>query len=143
LIARGDAPRPGVSGLHLPPDPTAGDESTLGGYAAVHGRPPAFEGPDGLSYSVEACADTTDDPARPWGAYLLFLRWRRIGAPGVDAHLESDFVAFADDEPGALAALTRMPLALVKATLDTLVRRRDGAAPTRRWWDVMRAEAGE
>ena len=87
-----------VPGLHLPPDEDAGDESTLGGYAAVHKRPPAFEGIDGLSYSVELCADTTDDPAHPWGAYLLFLRWRRIGAPGIDAHLETDFIVRGDDE---------------------------------------------
>jgi hypothetical protein len=129
-----------MSGLHLPPDPTAGDEATLGGYAAVHGRPAAFEGPDGLSYSVEPCADATGDPARPWGAYLLFLRWRRVGEPGVDAHLESDFVAFAGDEAAARARLAAMPLALVKATLDTLLRKRDGGVPARKWWDVMNAD---
>ena len=28
-------------------------QSTIGGYAAVHGRPAAFEGSDGFSYSVE------------------------------------------------------------------------------------------
>ena len=129
-----------MSGQHLPPDPTAGDESTLGGYAAVHGRPAAFEGLDGLSYSVEPCADATGDPARPWGAYLLFLRWRRIGEPGVDAHLESDFIAHAATEGEALAGLARMPLALAKATLDTLVRKREGGVPARKWWDVMKAD---
>jgi hypothetical protein len=132
-----------MSGLHLPADPTAGDESTLGGYAAVHRRPPAFEGPDGMSYSVEACADATGDAARPWGAYLLFLRWRRVGEPGIEAHLESDFITFGDDEPTVLDALVRMPLLTVKATLDTLVRKRLGGAPKRKWWDVMQAEADE
>ena len=42
-----------------------------------------------------------------------------------------------------LAQLSRMPLATVKATLDTLVRKRDGGVPTRKCWDVMRAEEGE
>lgn len=93
-----------------------------------------------MSYSVEACADTTGDPARPWGAYLLFLRWRRVGAPGVEAHLESDFITFAESEPAALAGLARMPLRTAKATLDTLVRKQGGGTPTRRWWDVMAAD---
>ena len=108
----------------------------------MHGRPPAFAGPDGCSYSVEACADTTGDAARPWGGYLLFLRWRRVGASGVDAHLESDFITFAADEAAALAPLRRMPLLTVKATLDTLVRRREGGVG-RRWFDAMRADDGE
>ena len=126
---------------HLPGEPGAGDESTLGGYAAVHRRPPAFEGLDGHSYSVEACADPTGEPGAPWGAYLLFLRWRRVGASGIDAHLESDFIARAASEGEALAALARMPLLTVKATLDTLVRRQaGGTAPRRKWWDAMRAD---
>jgi hypothetical protein len=133
-----------TSGLHLPPDPAQGDESTVGGYAAVHRRPPAFEGLDGFSYSVELCADETGDPAQPWGAYLLFLRWRRIGAPGVEGHLESDFLVRAASEAEVLAALGRVPLLIARATLDTLVRRQaGGAGPKRRWWDVMAAEDGE
>ena len=132
-----------MSGLHLPPDPSKGDERTLGGYAAVHGRPPAFEGPDGMSYSVEPCADTTGEAERPWGAYLLFLRWRRIGEQGVESHLESDFVVRGASEDEVLATLARMPLLTVKATLDTLVRKRDGGAPARKWWEVMKAEDGE
>ena len=129
-----------VSGLHLPPEPHAGDESTLGGYMAVHRRPAAFEGVDGLSYSVELCADETGDAAAPWGAYLLFLRWRRVGAPGVDGHFETDYIVRAAGEDEALAAIGRMPLLTVKATLDALIRKQEGGAPKRRWWDVMAAE---
>ncbi len=131
---------PSADGLHLPPDPAQGDESTVGGYAAVHGRPAAFEGLDGFSYSVELCADETGDPARPWGAYLLFLRWRRIGASGVEGHLESDFVVHGASEAEVLAGLARMPLLTVKATLDTLIRKQPGGPPARRWWDVMKVE---
>ena len=67
-----------MPGQHLPADHGRGDANTIGGYAAVHGRPAAFEGTDGLSYSVEIVTSATGDPERPWGAYLLFVRWSRI-----------------------------------------------------------------
>src|SRR5215210_2219223 len=102
-------------GAHLPPDHSLGDESTIGGYAAVHARPAAFEGADGMSYSVELCTDRAPDGVvdgdGEWGGYLLFLRWRRVGEPGVDGHLETDFIVRADTEEQALAELGRMPLA--------------------------------
>jgi hypothetical protein len=129
-----------MPGRHLPPDHAAGDEATLGGYRAVHGRPPAFDGPDGLPYSVDVATDATGDPDRPFGAYLLFLRWRRMGTPGVDAHIESRFLAFAESAERAERVLGDMSLFEVKALLDELVRAtgasdaRDG----RRWWDAMR-----
>lgn len=129
---------------HRPSDPDAGDESTVGGYAAVHGRPPAFEAVDGFSYSVEMCADETGEGgAATWGGYFLFLRWRRVGASGVEGHLESDFVTRAGSEVAALDALGRAPLRLAKATLDTLVRKQPGGAPVRRWWTAVSADAAE
>lgn len=108
---------------------------------AVHARPAAFEGADGFSYSVELCAESTGEAARPFGAYLLFLRWRRIGAQGVEGHLETDFLAWGETEAAAREAIGRMSLSDVKAALDRLVR--DRSAPTRRWWDVMRDEGGD
>ena len=93
-----------------------------------------------MSYSVELTADATDDPAKPWGAYLLFLRWRRMGAAGIDSHLETDFIVRGATEAEVLAALGRMPLLLAKASLDTLIRQREGGTPSRRWWDAMQAE---
>jgi len=129
---------------HRPPNAAAGDESTVGGYAAVHSRPAAFEAVDGFSYSVEMCADETGERgAAAWGGYFLFLRWRRLGAPGVDGHLESDFVTRAASEVAALDALGRVPLRVAKATLDTLVRKQPGGPPARRWWSVAAAEADE
>jgi hypothetical protein len=127
-------------GRHLPPDYSKGDESTLGGYMAVHARPAAFEGADGLSYSVDIMTDETGERDRPWGAYLLFVRWRRIGEQGVSGHLESDYLAHGASEAEARAALERMPLADVKRALDALVRAQQGAKSTRRWWDAMREE---
>ena len=46
----------------VPPDHSKGDEATIGGYAAVHDRPAAFEGSDGFSYSVEMMAEETEMP---------------------------------------------------------------------------------
>jgi hypothetical protein len=123
----------------LPPDPSRGDESTIGGYMAVHDRPAAFEGRDGLSYSVAIESDRTGDAERPWGAYFLFLRWRRMGTQGVEGHLESPFLAYGATAAEAIHAFGATPLASVKAILDDLIRQ-GASPPARRWWDVMRDE---
>ena len=124
-------------GRFIPPDPSKGDENTIGGYMAVHARPAAFQGSDGLSYSVAIEADRTGEPERPFGAFFLFVRWRRLGTQGVEGHLESPFLAFGDSAASAREALGAMSLDAVKAVLDDLIR---GSTPTppRRWWDVMR-----
>ncbi|HYW31221.1 MAG TPA: hypothetical protein VE869_06900 [Gemmatimonas sp.] len=109
------------AGQHLPADPTKGDERTLGGYMAVHSRPAAFEGVDGVSYSADILTDTTGDPSAPWGAYLFFVRWGR-GEPEVQGHVESGFLVKGTSESGVRHALGAMQLATVKATLDGLLR---------------------
>lgn len=132
-----------MPGKHLPADHSLGDVNTLGGYVAVHARPAAFEGADGFSYSVEIMADRMGQPARPWGAYLLFVRWRRIGEPGVEGHLETEHLAFGDSEDAAMVAAGRLPLSEVRAKLDALVATRLEERPQRRWWDVMRDDEDE
>lgn len=128
-------------GRFLPPDPSRGDPDTIGGYMAVHDRPAAFDGMDGMSYSVEILADETGDPARPWGGYIMFLRWRRIGVQGVEGHLESGWLAYGRSEGDVRGAVGRMPLGEVKALLDGLLSdARSRANETRPWWDVMRDE---
>lgn len=108
---------------------------------AVHGRPAAFEGSDGMSYSVELDVDETGEPSRPYGGYILFLRWRRIGAQGVEGHLETGFLAFAGTPDEARAAVGAMSLGDVRAHLERLI----GASRPRerRWWDVMRDDAAD
>lgn len=128
-------------GRFIPPDHSRGDESTVGGYAAVHGRAAALEGRDGLSYSLEVLTDETGDPVRPVGAYLVFLQWRRMGEQGIAGHLESDFVAYADSELEAINLAGDTPLTECQRLLDTLVAARDGDSG-RRWFDVMRDEDG-
>jgi hypothetical protein len=129
-----------MPGQHLPADHSRGDANTIGGYAAVHGRPAAFEGSDGLSYSVEIATAPTGDTERPWGAYLLFVQWSRIGATSPIGHLESDFLAESDSADDARAVVGALSLGQVRGVLFDLIAGREGGTPTRRWWDAMRDE---
>lgn len=122
-------------GRFLPPDHSQGDERTIGGYIAVHARPAAFEGADGASYSVSIEVDDSDDPARPVGGYLFFVRWS-AGEPRASGHLESDFLVRGADEASVRAELGAFTLEDVKRLLDELIRAQAPAA--RRWWDAMR-----
>lgn len=106
---------------------------------AVHSRPAAFQGSDGLSYSVAIEAERTGEPDRPYGAYFLFVRWRRLGAQGVDGHLESPFLAFGGSLGDARESLGTMGLDEVKRILEELITA-SLPAPPRKWWDVMRDE---
>lgn len=95
------------------------EDATLGGYLAEHERPPAFEGPDGDSYTAEIMTDRAgpgDDG--PWCAYLFFLRWRGTEPIG---HVESGFLSEADSEEAARATLGKLNLHEVKDLLNELV----------------------
>lgn len=119
------------------PDFSKGDPNTLGGYAAAHDRPAAFEGSDGFSYSVEILADEDGEGRDSWGAYLFFVRWARIGASSPEGHLESDVLARGATEAQARERLGSTPLSEVKRVLDALIARSSGGAPKRKWWDAM------
>ncbi len=88
---------------------------------AVHARPAAFEGVDGVSYSADILTDTTGDRTAPWGAYLFFVRWAH-GEPEVQGHLETGFLLTGTSEAVVRHQLGAMQLATVKATLDGLIR---------------------
>jgi len=128
---------------YRPPDHSKGDESTIGGYAAVHDRPAAFEGSDGFSYSVELMTEQMAESETPWAGFILFVKWARVGAQSPEGHLESDYLVRAATEADAKRALGATPLEEVKALLDQLIAERTDAAPTRRWWDAMRDEGTE
>lgn len=132
-------------GQHLPPDHSKGDESTVGGYAAVHARPAALEGRDGMSYTLEILTDSTDEPERQgkFGAYLLFVRWKRVGEQGVAGHLESEFLAWGETAAQAKRAVGALPLAEAQRLLDGLVGAREGENAGRRWWDVLHDEGSD
>ena len=125
------------------PDHTLGDANTIGGYMKAHARPAAFEGSDGLSYSVAIAEDPTGDDDRPFAAYFLFLRWRRIGEQGVDGHLESGYLAHGPTAEDAREALGAWSLIETRAELERQIAdvARGRAGSTRRWWDVMKDDA--
>jgi hypothetical protein len=129
-----------MSGRFLPADHSRGDEGTIGGYMAVHDRPAAFEGSDGLSYSVaiEAAETGEPEPSRRWGGFLLFLRWRRVGEQGVEGHLETDFLAWGDTAEAAIAATGALPLADVQMLLERRLQRGMRGRP----WRDARDDAG-
>jgi hypothetical protein len=126
---------------YRPPDHAKGDESTIGGYAAVHDRPAAFEGSDGFSYSVELMSEETGDANAPWAGFVFFVRWARLGAQSPEGHLETDYLVHADTEADVRGLLGAMPLAEVKSHLDALIDASRGGS-TKRWWDAMRDEGG-
>lgn len=130
-----------MAGQWLPPDHTLGDANTIGGYMRVHARPAAFEGSDGLSYSVAIEADATGEAGRPYGAFFLFLRWRRVGEQGVEGHVESDFLAWGETPEAAREALGSWSLTDVRALLEARLAGETGGAVGRRWWDVMREDS--
>jgi hypothetical protein len=126
-----------------PPDHTKGDANTLGGYIAVHDRPAAFEGTDGYSYSAEIVTDRTGDANAPYSAYLLFVRWARIGAQSPEGHVETNYLASGLTEAEAHARVGAWTLAAVKSALDALIAKQRGNMTRRRWWDAMRDEHGD
>lgn len=125
------------------PDFSKGDPNTLGGYAAVHERPAAFEGSDGYSYSVEILVAEERDAPERWAGFLFFVKWARIGASSPEGHLESDVLARGATEGEARARVGAMPLNEVKRVLDELIARAPGGVPKRRWWDAMRDTGDE
>ncbi len=128
---------------YRPPDSSKGDPDTIGGYAAVHDRPAAFEGSDGFSYSVEIMTEETGDAEAPWAAFFLFVKWSRLGAQSPEGHLESEYLVHASAEDEVRRVIGATPLNAVKALLDRLIADRENAAPRRRWWDAMRDEGGD
>ena|SRR5437016_6858536 len=108
-------------GQFLPADHSKGDANTLGGYAAVHGRPAAFEGSDGASYSVDIVTDTAAEKGAAYSSYILFVRWRE-GDPVASGHLETGYLASGATEAEARLPVERMKLSEVREKLEELIR---------------------
>ncbi|MGQ0766382.1 MAG: hypothetical protein ACT4OZ_12035 [Gemmatimonadota bacterium] len=125
----------------IQPDHDRGDVNTIAGYASVHGRPAAFEGSDGCSYSVSIEESATGEEDRPWGAWFLFVKWRRTGPQGVEGHLETQYFSYGKAQGAAAASLGSWPLAKVKEALDEAISGSHPARQGRRWWDAMNDEA--
>jgi hypothetical protein len=100
--------------------PEGVDDTTLGGYPAVHGRAPGFEGSDGEPYTA---AIETEQSGDSWAAYLVFVRWARTGS-AIMGHLETEDLATGRTEPETRAALEALPLPRVREILDETIRRK-------------------
>ena len=98
------------------------DDGTLRGYEAVHGRPPAFEGSDGRSYSAGIFSEDEPGPDGRFGAALIFVRWSPANEP--EGHLETAFLARDADAARAEAEVGRLALGDVKHHLDRLIAER-------------------
>lgn len=104
-------------------DSSAVSDLTLGGYLEKHNRPPAFEGADGQPYTVDVDTEATNDPARPFAAFFVFLRWAATGA-GIMEHVETGNVAYGGTESDARAAALELSLYEIKEELDQAIRRK-------------------
>ncbi|HKY96649.1 MAG TPA: hypothetical protein VJL35_02230 [Gemmatimonadaceae bacterium] len=124
-------------GQFLPADHSRGDANTVGGYTAVHSRPPAFEGKDGASYSVEVMTDETGDTAQPWAGYLFFVRYQH-GDPIASGHVETPYLRFAPTEAEARALVDSMQLNEALAELNNAIAAESDES--RPWYDAMRDE---
>ena len=96
------------------------DDTTLGGYQQVHGRPPAFGAADGRAYSVATFADDSAEQGR-LGAALLFVCWGNGEVDRPVGHLETDYLAYGNSAEEALAPLLALTLVQVKEYLDRCV----------------------
>jgi hypothetical protein len=122
-----------------PETPPDADETTLGGYAAIHGRAAAFEAHDGEPYTVGLETDDAGEEGGEVTGYLVFLRWSRTGS-AIMGHLVSDDLVTADSHGEARAALEALPLHDVRKLLDEAIAREreeqaeDPQAGDRRSW---------
>ncbi len=96
------------------------DDSTLGGYLQRHARPPAFEGSDGVPYSVDMYIDDAPNTEGRFGAAILFVRWSDAGDAPV-SHLETDYLAHGRTAAEAQDQLQEISLQELKAHLDRLI----------------------
>jgi hypothetical protein len=103
--------------------PQGVEESTLGGYPAVHGRAPGFEASDGMAYTAAIETEAEGGADGTWAAYLVFLRWAE-GGTAIMGHLETDDLTHGATADEARAALEAFPLARVKEILEESIARR-------------------
>lgn len=95
-------------------------DSSLGGYFEKHSRPPAFEGSDGASYSVDVYIEEDETANQKYSAALIFVRWSPDGVQPV-GHLETEPLAEADRRAEVKSALYALTLHQVKGHLERLI----------------------
>ena len=109
-----------MSSSPLPGDPP---DSTLGGYLAVHDRPPAFAGLDRQPYTVSVEVEKRANLRAPWIAYLVFPCWAETGL-GIVGHVETPVLWEGRAHAEVEELVGQTPLTRVKELLDEAIRRR-------------------
>ena len=105
------------------PSPSDLPDSTLGGYFAVHNRPPGFAGMDGQPYTVSVEVEKRANLRAPWIAYLVFPRWAETGV-GIVGHVETPALCEGQARGEVEGLVGQTPLTRVKELLDEAIRRR-------------------
>ena len=108
--------------------PAYADDSTLGGYFAVHDRPPAYTGPDGHPYTVSPETEKTSNLRTPYAGYLVFPRWAQTGV-GIVGHVESPTLVECASHEEAMRRLGELSLFDVQRLLGEAIAR-DGDSHT-------------
>ncbi len=112
----------------MPPTPTQddapafADDSTLGGYFAVHDRPPAYTGSDGHPYTVSPETEKTTNLRAPYAGYLVFPRWAQTGV-GIVGHLETPTLVECTSHDEAMRRLGELTLLDVQRLLAEAIAR--------------------
>jgi len=112
-----------------PEPPPEADESTVGGYQAIHGRAATFEGSDGHAYSVAVETERSpepQDPENPCAGYFVFLRWAHTGS-AVLGHVETEDIVTAPSEEYAASRMGDISLTRAKEILEEAIAGRDDA----------------
>jgi len=94
-------------------------DNTLGGYLEKHSRPPAFQGSDGISYSVDTYI-TEGDPDGKFCGALLFVRWSDDGTQPV-GHLETRDLIASDKRVDVTRHLHALTLFEIKSLLERVI----------------------
>ncbi len=100
-------------------------DHSLGGYFAVHDRPPAYEGTDGHPYTVSMEVQHTGNLRAPFSGYLVFPRWALTGV-GIVGHVETGTLVEARTTEEAEERLQALPLHRVQELLEEAIARQRG-----------------
>jgi len=105
----------------------AEDDRTLGGYFAVHSRPPAFEACDGQPYTVSIETERSPDLRAPVAGYLLFPRWAETGV-GIVGHVATPLLWRGPTKEAVVEAAGAASLRAVQRLLNEAVLRESASA---------------
>ena len=100
-------------------------DHSLGGYFAVHDRPPAYEGTDGHPYTVSMEVQHTGNLRAPFSGYLVFPRWAQTGV-GIIGHVETETLVEARTSDEADEQLKALSLHRVQDLLEQAIGRQRG-----------------